>query len=238
MLIDELKDFNKKDLAPFSIFHSKNSLWINTTFFLNTTYTSFIIVMCIFMIIIPITLIPRYIWCLFLVLAVIFIYFFLKFTQRRNLKTVKEKYNKRYNLNIKNRWDYKIIQKIHYLRLSEFFIENNVQPSKNDISSMVEYLKYERNSNNYNYQFPGIILTLSGALTGAFLGAIFSQSTHEQPTELLYIIKIISLLFLLVCLMVIYTEHFIIKDFINKKRNRHIRLIKALENYKLNLCEA
>lgn len=234
MLIDELKDFNKKNLAPFSIFHSKNSCWKNLNFFFNIIYACMIIVICIHMIILPITLIPRYIWCSLLVLPVIFIYFFIKFTQRKNLEIIKEKYNEKYNLNIKNEWDYKIIQKIHYLKLSEFFIENNLELSKNDISSMIKYLKYEIKASSYTYQSPGIILTLSSALIGTFLGAILSKNT----VELLYIIKIIASLFFLICLMFIYTEHFVIKDFRNRKQYRHIRLIRTLENYKLNLCEA
>jgi len=191
----------------------------------------------IYMIIIPVGHIPRYIWGSLLVLLVIFIYLIVKFTQRNNLDIIKEKYKKKYSLEIKNKWDYKIIQKIHYLKLSEFFIENNIKPSKSDISSMIEYLKYEIKVNSYIYKFPEIISTLFGALIGTFLGAIFSQSTKEQPTELFPLIKKFSLLFTLIFMMIIFTEHFIIKDFINRKQNRHIRLIRALENYRFNLCK-
>jgi hypothetical protein len=234
MTVEELIDYDKNNLTDHKLIYSKMG---------NAWYWFYTIAMllAIMIFIFPILLIfpaknPNYLWLLISIPSFFIFFILVKYFRKKTLPIL-EDYTNKFNLNLKVNWlffkDRKIISNIQYLVLANYLTKNNIKFSKEDISKIIEALKFERSITRYNYQSLTIIIAFLTILTSAFLGSWLRIGTNIDELSKIAIKCALGLLVISIAIFEI--EEFFVKDIIRSRRNRYQRLIRVLENYSINL---
>jgi hypothetical protein len=225
MLIEDLIDFDKKNLTYWKLITSKHSKLFNVLNFLSIGIASISIVF-------PLLYLPSINKMPFALIGIILSIISIKKTREKTYKLLKNRYDRKYNLYLNEKWNYKTIRKIQYLKLAEYFKYNTCKVKKDDIPLIIESLKYERKQYKYSFKSSKIVIPF----TIAFLSVIISTTFNlfENFKIQIEIVKYMSGLFLSLILFFITMELVVIRPFIITRNMRFHRLIRALENYYCN----
>lgn len=125
-----------------------------------------------------------------------------------------------------------LISHIQYLYFEDYINKMGIKISKDEIDKIIEALKYEISATKYTYQSLAIIITLFTALISKILISFFSLETNFN--EIIKSLGQYTLALLIISIVIIGFEKIVVKDFIILKRNTYQKLIRILENYRLN----
>jgi len=233
MTIEDIIDFDKNNLTDYKLIYSK----MGKAWYWFYGIASFLTIMTIIFALCMIAFIknPDFKWLLLCIPAIFALLILVRIFRKKTAPILKE-YNNKFNLNLKTDLrffnDRKIISRIQYLVLADFINSNNIKPTKEDLSKIIEALKFESESTRYNYQSLTIIIAFLTILTSAFLGSWLHISNNID--DLIKIATKCTILLILLSFAIFHFEEYIVKDIIRGRRNRYQRLIRALENYSLN----
>lgn len=221
LIVEELKRFDKEKLPFYKIIYSKFKLsWILISLVLLITGFSF---MGIFLL--PVNI--HHWWAV--LISILFLFLSIIYLSNRTLIVLKEKYNKKYSLNIKDKWIYDCIQIIRVRKL-RIQIKRIGITSTEQLRLIIEYLEYDTNSRKYNYTFSiTLIVLILGALLSGFVAGLLDKT--KSLNEFYQINRILLGIAIMIIFVVFYFERYVLKEFILWYRNRNKRLVQTIYNY-------
>ncbi len=223
MIIEDLIKFDKENLNDWKLIyhhHRKLRLILN--------FSCAFISAC--MIAIPIMFDCQILYLLYLP-AIFFGWISIKYARKETMRVLLNRYNKEYELNITDSWSSRTIKELQFKLLSDFIKKMEVSVVEEDIIFIIDSLKFEAQRNSYNLYSTGITMSLVSGLIGAFVGSTFSIA--KSLPEIIDIFKPFFAILFSISVVLIYSELWIVKPMILRKRNRYIRLIKALQEFYL-----
>lgn len=219
MVKDKLIKYDQKKLTDWQIIykqHKRLKLIIN---FLLILISSVLVVWPIYKF--------ELIHCITIPVGVLIGWLTIRSVRRETLEVLKAKYNKKYSLGIKEKWDYQEITDLRFKMLKEYLKEQKVKLDSDRIKFLINSMYAENNSNKYSYISINISISITIGFIGAFLGASFALA--KDMAELLEVSRIFLAILFWFSILIIYGEMLIVKPLIMKRRNKYSRLIKALE---------
>ncbi len=226
MLIEEVENFNKRNLSFEKIIFSKYKL--SWKIFAFSLLFIGIILPLIWFFLLKCNLI--FIWLLIPAFALLF--YFIKYVHKKTFNIIRSEYPKIYKLNIDKTWNSDTINLIRISLIREFLSNNKISKTE-DIKLIINSLKYENSSKIYYFQSWGIALVLVGVFLDTFLSSILNYANGFD--DLIEIAKPISVIILMIIMLFVFVEKMIVKEYFLYKKNKRKRLIRTLENYLLNL---
>jgi hypothetical protein len=219
--IEELLYFDKKNLTDWHIlfkYHARQKLFVNVG----------LIVLGIALFVYPLIVFK----CLQFILmpfGVFFIILGVLSFRKENLRILRKKYNKKYSLELKSKWNYQTIRKIRYFKLKKYLKKRKVELTPNQIIFIINSLNSEKNR-RYSYYSIGISASIIISLITILFG-VFFRLAHNLD-DIIHLIRNFFPVVILFTIMIIYLELFVVKPFILKRQDKYKRLIKAFEmNY-------
>ena len=234
--IEDFIEFDKNNLAEYRIlytFFGEKWYW-----FYNILVSISILTMVFPFIIILNPKIPNYWWLLLCIPAIAAIFFLIKAYRKRFAPIVK-RCNEVLNLKIDPNYnifkDKIVIFKIQNALFNDFVKTNYTKLSSEQLTKIVEALKYESSNISYIYQSLTISISFLTIILATFLSSWF-RVNNDLNTFINIAIKF-AILWMIISFAFFYLEESFIKDLIRNKRNRYKRLIRVLENYNLTFAE-
>ena len=234
MTIEDIIDFDKNNLNPFKPtglkFQKKSSLQNNITIIICVS------IFIIYFICIMNKINNHYLCLILLIPSSIKLYsvaIFYKCKTEAINKSYMIKYKLKMNKNSYFFLDPKDLSNIKYRLLTEFISSLEIKISKEDISKIIEALKYEISVPKFHYRSLTIITTLFTLLVSTALTWFIKPG--NSINDIFRTLTECSIMLLVLSFLVLGIERVIIKDFLSSKRNRYQRLIRVLENCSLNI---
>jgi len=234
--IEDFIEFDKNNLAEYRIlytFFGEKWYW-----FYNVSIAISILIMVFPFIILLNPKISNYWWLLLCIPAITAIFFLVK-AYRKKLAPIVKRCNEVLNLKINPNYnifkDKIVIFKIQNALLNNFVKINYTKLSSEQLTKIIEALKYESSNINYIYQSLAISISFLTIILATFLSSWFR--INNDLSNFIDIAIKCGILWMIISFASFYLEKSFIKDFIRNKRNRYRRLIRVLENYNLTLAE-
>jgi hypothetical protein len=217
--IEELLYFDKKNLTDWHIlfkYHARQKLFVNVG----------LIVLGIALFIYPL-IIFEYLYLTLMLIGNLFIIIGVLSFRKENLRILKKRYNKKYSLELKSKWNYQTIRKIRYLKLKKYLKKRKVKLTPNQIMFIINSFDSDKNNRRYSYYSIGISVSIIISLITILVG-VFFRLAHNLD-DITHLIRNFFPVVILFTIMIIYLELFVVKPFILKRQDKYKRLIKAFE---------